>query len=273
MHHAGLYAQFRPDYPTELFAEVLRRFEARSGLTEFRVLDLASGAGQSLRSFLRALAATNLAPFKTSLVCIDRDSEMVDAAASWFEKSDYSKSIKFSGIVSSAEATPLPADSVDLILLGSAVHWLKRPEIFHECSRLLSSGGMLMIFEYQFPKLSGGESAQRIAQWIKAEFNQRWRAPGQTPRGKFSELLAPLRDHGDFRGEASAPVPMIMDLGIDELAGFLVSQSRYLDFEVTLPAERRESYRAELREALKEQLGPQRVMADFRLEFSLYSKR
>ena len=52
---------------------------------------------------------------------------------------------KFASIAGSAEATTLPADSVDFVTVGQAFHWFPQPASREEFRRILRAGGRVVV--------------------------------------------------------------------------------------------------------------------------------
>ena len=124
-HQAREYAQFRPDYPDELFrfaASLVRRHEL--------AWDCATGSGQ---------AAVGLAQHFGRVIATDVSAEQI-ASARQQSRVEYR--------VAPAEEGGLPNGSVDLITVCQALHWFDRPRFFAEARRVLSRDNALLITVY-----------------------------------------------------------------------------------------------------------------------------
>ena len=214
---ADLYRDARPLYPREIFRSLERVLPSKK--TVF--LDLACGAGQSTRSFLGlGCAETGFA--------VDPDPEMRDAARSALEKELPAIEV----LAGSAESIPLPDESVDLVLVGSAIHWFDISRARVEIERVLRTNGILFVFEYQFPKcLDHAE----LAETVRRRFNLEWKAPVQKPRGSLAELLLPFRNSSLWSVFAEDRPEWIESLYLESFLGHLFSQSRYLHAEAAAP--------------------------------------
>jgi hypothetical protein len=150
-----------------------------------------------------------------------------------------------------------------------------------ECSRLLRPAGKLLIFEYQFPKAIAPEAAP-LNEWVRRQFNEKWRAPGQRPRGKFSELLEPFASASHLKRnhpEKTLPCPMNLKLSATDFSGLLFSQSRTQHFEASLTsAEEVHAHRKEVTERVKAlwptpRTGETSALSfDFKLHFASFTK-
>ena len=235
---ADRYRAGRPLYPRAVF-----RGLERLALADPTFLDLACGAGQSTRSFLElGLSRRGFA--------IDPDPAMLAAARA--DLAEEFAEISFRG--GSAEAIPIDSASVDLVLVGSAIHWFDLPRAEAEIRRVLRPAGILLVFEYQFPKCL---DLPELAEVVRRRFNLEWKAPIQKPRGSLADLLTPFRVGGwtDLGEERPDWTPTLSG---DAFLGHLFSQSRYLHAEAgdSDPGAYRESVAVSLRPFFSE--GPLR---------------
>ena len=122
------YVRFRPSYPKEII-DVLR---AECGLTPDHVVaDIASGTGL----FTRVLLENGNRVF-----AVEPNKEMREAGERYLAEFP-----KFTSINGTAESTPLPDRSVDLITCAQAAHWLRREETLREFQRILKPEHFLVI--------------------------------------------------------------------------------------------------------------------------------
>lgn len=119
------YARFRPHYPDRLFAALAALAPAHG-----RAWDCATGNGQ---------AARGLAPWFAEVIATDASAAQLAAASG-------PAHVGFA--VAPAEASGLPAASVDLILVAQAAHWFDLPAFYAEAARVLRPGGVLALLTY-----------------------------------------------------------------------------------------------------------------------------
>ncbi|GAC1649966.1 MAG: class I SAM-dependent methyltransferase [Gemmatimonadaceae bacterium] len=119
------YAAYRPRYPAELFEYV-------ASLTTAHDLawDCATGNGQ---------AAVGLAECFIRVVATDASAAQI-AHAMAHERVAYQ--------VGRAEASPLTAQSVDLVTVAQALHWLDLKPFYGEVRRVLKASGALAVWSY-----------------------------------------------------------------------------------------------------------------------------
>jgi SAM-dependent methyltransferase len=222
---ASEYARFRVSYPKILF-DGLRSFCGPfSGMRPLRVLDLGSGTGFSSRAFLEFYP-------DTELTLVEPDAAMLAAAK------DLLRDIPRVQYVNASAEEFTFTEAYDLVLVGSAWHWMNRELI---CQKLEAADvGSVFVFEYQFPK---AKAQNELNDWVRREFNLRWKTSSQTPRGTLHELTEGLRRSHSFSEVSRLSIPHENDFDLPGFFGMLISQSRFLAFEMTLLISERDAYR------------------------------
>lgn len=125
------YCKHRPSYPPELFSYL-------SSLTKrrYRAWDCATGNGQ---------AARGIALYFAQVIATDGSfSQILNAPPS--------PNVHFA--VSLAEFSCFKAQSLDLITVGQAMHWLDFAAFFAEVDRLLVKNGILAFWCYGLARIS-----------------------------------------------------------------------------------------------------------------------
>lgn len=121
---ADAYAAHRPDYSAEAIAWAL----AGADREVHDVLDLGAGTGALTSGLVAAgVAVTAVEPDAGMLGELRRRLPGVPA------------------LQASAEAIPLPSDSVDAVLAGTAFHWFDKELAMPEIARVLRPGGVLAL--------------------------------------------------------------------------------------------------------------------------------
>jgi SAM-dependent methyltransferase len=120
------YVRYRPGYPAELI-DLLRD---ECGLTKDSVItDIGSGTGKLSELFLK---------FGCRVFGVEPNKEMREAG----ERMNLSN---FTSVDATAEATTLPARSVDFITAAQAFHWFDHAKCRAEFLRILKPGGWTVI--------------------------------------------------------------------------------------------------------------------------------
>lgn len=135
--HSSTYASFRPVYPSDLFAGIASMVPSH-GLA----WDVACGSGQ---------ATNGLAEYFDKVIGTDLAQSQLDHAV---KKSD---NILY--VACSAEDSPeaiqsklsIEPQSVDLITVAQALHWLNPPAFFQNVKHFLRPGGIIAIISYNWP--------------------------------------------------------------------------------------------------------------------------
>jgi ubiquinone/menaquinone biosynthesis C-methylase UbiE len=263
------YSLYRPFYPAETFAGLTDRLIRRGFAAPFTFADVGCGTGHSTISLIRSEIRSGVSG---RVIGIDPDSLMLDQARQLSAREQCSNDCHVEWRVGRGEATGLEPASVDAILIGSAFHWMKANEVKAEVCRVLKRGGILRIFEYQFPKAAG---FPELNEWIRREFNLRWKAPEQKPRGSLKELTSIFRDDPEFESLGDAQPKMEMQLDAEQVTGLILSQSRVLHYEDTLKDQaEKDAFRNSVRSSMKNFLEDKTASFDFKLawiEFGLKS--
>lgn len=185
------YARFRPRYPDTLFADL-----AAVAPGHERAWDCATGNGQ---------AAEGLSRWFREVVATDASGAQIAAAAG-------PANVRFA--VAPAEASGLPAASVDLLLVAQAAHWFDLPAFYAEAERVLRPGGVLALLTYS------GVRIDPVLDPVLREFHQVIVGPYWPPERAHVE-----RDYRDlpfpWPEMAFPPQEMTADWSLDELIGYL----------------------------------------------------
>ena len=146
--HAKIYKQFRPDYPQNVTDSIIKYCEKYSN--DFQIaLDLGCGSGQNTLS---------LAPYFTSVIGTD-----VSAAQIREAQTDKSKPDNVQYKVSTAEDLEfIEEESVDLITIASAFHWMEAEAVYKEAQRVLKPGGVMAIYTLGIIEMDDEESNEII---------------------------------------------------------------------------------------------------------------
>ncbi|MBW4530368.1 MAG: class I SAM-dependent methyltransferase [Aphanothece saxicola GSE-SYN-MK-01-06B] len=166
---AGAYADFRPTYPPPLFDWLAAAAPARQ-----RAWDCATGTGQ---------AAVAMTAHFSEVVASDASASQL-AAASPHPRVHYR--------LAAAESSGLEADSIDLVTVAQALHWLERPLFFAEVERVLRPSGVLAVWSYGIPRLEG-EAADALLQHFYADIvGPYWPAEKALVENGYRDLVLPF---------------------------------------------------------------------------------
>lgn len=244
---AYYYERFRPPYPKQLLSDLLDR--TIDGSAEHMV-DLGCGTGEVCVPLSFAFA---------SVTAIDVDGDMVAAGR---RRAAAAGRTNITWLVGRAEELELPPASCDLVVSGSAFHWMDRELLSRRCYDALRPGCALAL-------IGGGsrlwESAggwqEIVRETIKRWLGEKRRAGSGTYQVDkvHEDFLVPA----GFRLETKDYV-VEHTWSLDSLVGYLYSTS-FANIDVL--GDRREGFEADLRSRLLEH-SPDGVFPE-RLEFYL----
>ena len=122
---ADLYARYRPTYPKELYEYIFSFVNEKN-----TAWDCATGNGQAavvLSEYFKKVIAT-------------------DISATQIEKAAPKNNIEY--LVCPAELTPLKENSIDLVTVAQAYHWIKWKEFRKEVTRVCKPGAIIAVWMY-----------------------------------------------------------------------------------------------------------------------------
>jgi SAM-dependent methyltransferase len=168
---ADRYEHARPDYPDDLYAELIRVTELRAG---DRVLEIGCATGKATRP---------LAAYGVEITCLELGGQLVAAA-----RRDLAGFPNVEVVHADFETwEPAPDARFDLIFAATAWHWLDPAIRLRKAADLLQPGGHLAYWEatHVFPE--GGDPFFREIQPVYEEIGERlgtgagWPRPGELP--------------------------------------------------------------------------------------------
>lgn len=192
---ADAYAAHRPGYPQALFAHLASLAPGRE-----LAWDCGTGNGQ---------AAVALAAFFGQVYATDASEEQI-AKAFVHERVQYA--------VEAAENTSLADDSVDLVTVGTAVHWFNFEGFFDEVRRVTKPGGVLAVWTYHLPIIEPAVDAC-LERYYRETLAGYWPERIRYLEDRYRTLPFPFTEIEAPPFEAQAT------WRLDELVGFLSSWS------------------------------------------------
>ena len=125
---AGDYARYRPGYPAEVVEELVRV----CGLNQnWIIADIGSGTGNSARPFLET---------GYQVIAVEPNREMRKAGEHLL-----SAYPNFRSLDGAAESIPLDDQSIDMIVVGQAIHWFDIDKTRAEFKRILRPNGWTVV--------------------------------------------------------------------------------------------------------------------------------
>lgn len=216
--HAADYARHRPRYPAELF-------EYLASLVSRRLVawDCATGNGQ---------AAEALVPYFERVVASDRSLRQVAEA----------RPSPVSYLCATAEASPLPAGSVDLLVVAQAAHWFDFDRFYAEARRVLAPSGAIAVSTYSLLRVTPEVDAviSRLYHQVVGPF---WPPERRWVEDEYRSLPFPFP-------EEEAPSFVMEKLwSLKETVGYLATWSACRRFTAARGEDPLQAVRGELEEA------------------------
>jgi len=234
------YVKSRPGYPPAVI-DVLRE---RIGFDATKIVaDVGAGTGISTALFL---AAGN------RVFAVEPNAPMRNAAVAALGSDP-----NFVAIDGTAEATTLPANSVDLIVAAQAFHWFDRPKFAAEARRIGRRGAHLLLLWNE--RLAVGspflEAYEQLLRDISADYTR------VDHRNLTEAQIA----------DVFAGAPQLIELPNEQVLNWDLLQSRALSSSYVPPPgdPRHERFVARLRDVFDRTAEDQRVVMSYRTQMHL----
>ena len=192
---AGLYAQYRPVYPQDLYDFILEQV-----LRKDAALDCATGNGQVARALSSRF----------------RNVRAIDISENQLRHAPCLPNVEYS--VHPAEHTPFDDDSFDLITVAQAYHWLDGQKFSREARRVGRSGAVVAVWGYDIP------TSDSTVDSIVRRWNFEMLAPYWEP--ERHHLYKHFEDQPfEFEPITAPGFRIVVDWGKEELVGNLKTWS------------------------------------------------
>lgn len=167
---ADLYAQFRPDYPDELFASIYEYVN-----NYHLAWDCATGNGQVARVLGNSFE---------EVIATDISKKQLAEAAS-------KKNITYR--VAPAENSAIEAHSCNLITVGQALHWFNFDAFFDEVRRVGMPDSLLAVFGYGLNTISDEVDAL-LWSYYQDVVGPYWDEERRHIEDKYTQIVFPFRE-------------------------------------------------------------------------------
>jgi ubiquinone/menaquinone biosynthesis C-methylase UbiE len=128
---AAAHYNARPDYPEIFYRELERRM---SQMSSRRFVDLGCGDGR---------VAMRIANWGAEVIGVDHSRQMIATA---LRRSQGQHNVRVEFILAEAVHLPFAPATIDVILTGQALHWMRRDLAAREVARTLRPGGLWIVF-------------------------------------------------------------------------------------------------------------------------------
>lgn len=189
--HAGSYARYRPDYPSELF-EFLATLTPRHEVA----LDCATGSGQ---------AAVGLAKHFNCVVA-------TDGSVAQLRNAQAHPHVAY--LANLAEQPALRDGSVDLAAAAQAAHWFDHARFHPEMRRVLRADGVLALWTYGLAFVAAPIDAV-VRYFYDEVVGPYWPPERRHVENGYRDLPFPWREL------AAPPFQLRLDWDLDDFVGYV----------------------------------------------------
>ncbi|XP_033102423.1 putative methyltransferase DDB_G0268948 isoform X2 [Anneissia japonica] len=140
LHHADLYAKYRPNYPQQVIDRILTFMKVKAKRSDdyVKAVDVGCGSGQLTR---------DLAPYFQQTVGVD----VSEAQIKFARNLKTNANVEYR--VGSGESIPVESSSVDLVTCAQSVHWFNFNKFCGEVDRILKPSGCVALIGYTAPNI------------------------------------------------------------------------------------------------------------------------
>lgn len=164
---AEAYDTYRPEYPAEVFEFIFTHVSLDH---RHLAMDLGAGTGRATR---------NLAGHFEEVIAVEPDPKMAERIRGFGP-----------GVVvqvTTAENCAEQPDSVDLIVIANALHWMDAPVVMKNVTRWLHAGGIFALIDPPFPR-----TPEPIREIVRQEFHEHWESFRDPRLGKAGNRKEPV---------------------------------------------------------------------------------
>jgi SAM-dependent methyltransferase len=172
----GIYDTIRPEYPDELFRDILNYTRG------IDALEIGAGTGKATAPFLAA---------GLNITAVELGENMAQ-----FMLSRFTEHKNFNVITSDFESAELKNDRYDLIYAASAFHWVDAQIGCPKAFRLLKSGGTLALFRYNDIRADGEIIYEELQEVYKKYYHKPYKRPPRLSREEYLSPAEILRGFG-----------------------------------------------------------------------------
>jgi ubiquinone/menaquinone biosynthesis C-methylase UbiE len=203
---AGLYARHRPRYPKALYDFLVS--QARGNTAAW---DCATGNGQ---------VAEALVPYFAKVFATDASAAQLANASLLPPFAGHSLEY----LVCTAERTPFPDHTFDLITVGQALHWFRFDEFYREVQRVTKPGGLLAVWGYSLMHTEKEEINKIIRKFYQAGIGAYWDQERKYVDEAYRTIPFP------FREIETPDLNMDVDWSLEDCMGYLNTWSSVQKF-------------------------------------------
>ena len=215
--HALKYSKYRPTYPKSL-VDVLLRYLSKYSCSRDTVVDVGCGSGQS---------TFQLEEHFDKCIGVDISAAQVKEAQ---EKSKLRPRENVTFSVGSATDIPVESNTVDLVTIAQAWHWIPQISSFYsECKRVLKPNGCLAVYGYGNVCLLNEAANAIVKDFYLNTLKGCWHSERSHIDNEYSEVVLP------FKNTERHDLVMPKEMTLSDFMGYVSSWSGYEKYCETTP--------------------------------------
>ncbi|KAL3857245.1 hypothetical protein ACJMK2_011937 [Sinanodonta woodiana] len=211
-NHTEAYALYRPTYPQSVYDAILKYCHQSSGLGETELelaVDVGCGSGQS---------TLPLGKYFKKVIGLDVSPEQIKYAPTNIRNMSFQ-------VGPSEDLSFLKNDTVDLITVAQALHWMDLDKFYSEVERTLKPGGVFVAYGYGKNILDIQEADALQNELYDVTLNDYWDPKVHHTDDHYARFNLP------FPGWTRDDSHMIYkDMTVDDYIGYLSSWSGWQKF-------------------------------------------
>jgi ubiquinone/menaquinone biosynthesis C-methylase UbiE len=175
------YARHRPDYAIDAIAALIRKVKLQP---DWLIADIGAGTGNMAKHFVNLVKV---------VYAVEPEAQMRRQAERMLTQYP-----AFHSLAGTAEATGLETASIDLIVVGQALHWFNPVRAGAEFARIIKPGGWLAAVENRFVGAADRDTVNHIETFF---------APATSTYASFPMCITETWEQfiGGARSAAAAP--------------------------------------------------------------------
>ena len=177
--HAHLYSRYRPTYPKAVVGAITN-YVTRIGGSLGLAVDVACGSGQSTFYLKESFE---------QVVGVDISKAQIEEANSKC-KAENIDDIKFR--VGNGVDLPFENESVDMVTIAQALHWLDSDKFFAECKRVLKNKGCLAVYGYGNVHVVNGQCNALVSNFYRNSLKGCWHEARYHIDNEYRSIHLPL---------------------------------------------------------------------------------
>ena len=207
--HALKYSKYRPVYPKSV-VDTLLAYLARLGCSRELAIDVGCGSGQS---------TFHLEACFNKCIGVDISGAQIEAAR---EKAKMRPETSITFTVGKATELPAEENTVDLVTIAQAWHWLPDHHRFYEeCKRVLKPQGCLAVYGYGNVELVNPAANVVVRNFYNSTLKGCWHSERRHIDSEYAEVNLP------FRKTERHNLKMIKEMALTDFIGYVSSWSGY----------------------------------------------